>query len=621
MTPALERGRRGLSDIGGSIDRVGGQLTRLGGAMTVVGAPLALAIGGSVRAAIDFEYAFADVAKTVDATDEELAALNATIRDMATDSSNPLSALENAHGTLAEIMSLGGQLGVATENLEAFTQTIGALDVATNLNADEAATQLAQYANVAGLAAEDFDNFASALVRLGNNSATTEADIMSMTSRIASAGSRVGMADTQILSFAAALSSLGISAELGGSNFSKFVTSMATDVARGGAELDTLARVAGRSRDEFVQIFERDATSAITMFLNGLGQLNTEGQVTVLEDLGLTGMEVERVVLSLAGNVGLLGDSFDTAEEGWINASDHLTEAAAKAATTQGAMNTLKNQVTDLGIEVGNVLLPLLLQFVNDARPVIDSVMEWVQQNPELVTQIGMVAGALVILGPIVAGIGAVLSGVGAIVGVVTGAFGLLLSPVGLLIGLIAGLVFALNELYPGGLTKLFSDAAATAGMLAVIVRTVLAAAIDWVRARFQELIQTIQDVIAKVQEAVSAIQNGLGAWAGVGDNAAAIANSGASLGDIINATIGAIGAEFRAEGGPVSAGRPYIVGEQGPELFVPGTGGAIVPNGQMGGATLKIDNITIHANSESEGRAAARGFREEMDELLRARG
>jgi hypothetical protein len=45
---------------------------------------------------------------------------------------------------------------------------------------------------------------------------------------------------------------------------------------------------------------------------------------------------------------------------------------------------------------------------------------------------------------------------------------------------------------------------------------------------------------------------------------------------------------EGRARGGPVSAGRPYIVGERGPELFVPNSSGGIVSNGaMMGGMTL----------------------------------
>lgn len=44
-----------------------------------------------------------------------------------------------------------------------------------------------------------------------------------------------------------------------------------------------------------------------------------------------------------------------------------------------------------------------------------------------------------------------------------------------------------------------------------------------------------------------------------------------------------------RAEGGPVLAGRGYIVGERGPEFFVPGMSGAIVPNGGSGGGSLTV--------------------------------
>jgi len=39
-----------------------------------------------------------------------------------------------------------------------------------------------------------------------------------------------------------------------------------------------------------------------------------------------------------------------------------------------------------------------------------------------------------------------------------------------------------------------------------------------------------------------------------------------------------------RALGGPVGAGGTYLVGERGPELFTPNTGGQIIPNNQLGG-------------------------------------
>jgi len=43
----------------------------------------------------------------------------------------------------------------------------------------------------------------------------------------------------------------------------------------------------------------------------------------------------------------------------------------------------------------------------------------------------------------------------------------------------------------------------------------------------------------------------------------------------------------FYADGGPVSAGTSYIVGERGPELFVPNASGSIVPNHALGGSTV----------------------------------
>jgi hypothetical protein len=48
--------------------------------------------------------------------------------------------------------------------------------------------------------------------------------------------------------------------------------------------------------------------------------------------------------------------------------------------------------------------------------------------------------------------------------------------------------------------------------------------------------------------------------------------------------------------GGPVAAGTPYVVGEMGPELFVPGASGSIVPNGMGGGQPIIVNNTNVNA-------------------------
>jgi hypothetical protein len=57
-----------------------------------------------------------------------------------------------------------------------------------------------------------------------------------------------------------------------------------------------------------------------------------------------------------------------------------------------------------------------------------------------------------------------------------------------------------------------------------------------------------------------------------------------------------------RAVGGPVSAGDSYMVGERGPELFTPGSGGFITPNNRLGGGSSTNINITVNAGMGTNG-------------------
>lgn len=68
-----------------------------------------------------------------------------------------------------------------------------------------------------------------------------------------------------------------------------------------------------------------------------------------------------------------------------------------------------------------------------------------------------------------------------------------------------------------------------------------------------------------------------------------------------ISAAIGSAFGGFRAAGGSVSAGKSYVVGERGAEMFVPSSNGTIVPNGGGMGSTF---NITVNGAIDAEGTA-----------------
>jgi hypothetical protein len=108
----------------------------------------------------------------------------------------------------------------------------------------------------------------------------------------------------------------------------------------------------------------------------------------------------------------------------------------------------------------------------------------------------------------------------------------------------------------------------------------------------FKLAIQGIGTAITVVVNTVAALIRGF----------EAIIGFGARIGGAIGGAVGALGfGGGRAMGGPVSAGTAYMVGERGPELFVPKGSGTIVPNGAGRGATI---NLTVNGAIDSESTA-----------------
>ena len=70
-----------------------------------------------------------------------------------------------------------------------------------------------------------------------------------------------------------------------------------------------------------------------------------------------------------------------------------------------------------------------------------------------------------------------------------------------------------------------------------------------------------------------------------------------------------------RAKGGPVTGGTPYVVGEEGPELFVPGANGNIVPNHAMGGGS----NIVVNVDASGSAVEGDAGAAQELGSMLAA--
>lgn len=385
-------GAQQVAVVGEKMQDVGNKIESAGKKISVASVGTSAALVGASKTAIDFESAFAGVTKTVDGTEEQLEEIKQGILDLA-------EVTASSSTEIAAVAEAAGQLGVKTENILAFTETMVRLGDSTNLSADEAATAIAQLYNVMGADINTVDQFGAALVELGNNAATTESDILNMASRIASSGHQVGLTEQEVLALATTLSSVGLEAEGGGSAISAVITQIDKDVALNTDTLSTWAEMSGMSVKSFKNLWETDAMSAIQNVVSGMGDAAAGGQNlnVILDELGVTSLRQTDTMKRLSSASELMSSMVDLSNNAWEKNAALTNESAKRYETTAAKITQMKNTITELCVKLGDILLPIIQSVIN----AISRFANWLTNlNPAVQKVIVAVLAIVSALGP-----------------------------------------------------------------------------------------------------------------------------------------------------------------------------------------------------------------------------
>lgn len=366
----------------------------LGRGLAVAGAAMVATAALATRAAAQWESAWAGVTKTVDGTPAQMAKVEQGLRDLT-------KILPASHTEIAAVAEAAGQLGVQTENVVAFTRTMIDLGETTNLSANDAATQLARFVNIMGTSQSEVSNLGSALVGLGNNYATTESEILAMSMRLAGAGKQVGLTEGDVLGLATALSSVGIEAEAGGSAVSKVLIDIAASVEKGGDRLKMFADVAGVSADEFAAKWRTAPAAAMSLFVSGLANAESQGSSTlgILAELGITEVRMRDALLRSASAADMFAGAMELGNTEFEKNNALTAEAAKRYETVESKMAMAGNAINDMAISFGEVLLPV----VGMAADAIGSFADFMGDLPgpvmAVISVLGVAGGAVALVG------------------------------------------------------------------------------------------------------------------------------------------------------------------------------------------------------------------------------
>ena len=372
-----------LQNAGYKLEQSGKKWLGVTAVMTTVGA-------ASVAAAVTMDDALTGVRKTVDGTEQEYQQLKESAIEFS--KTNVTSAAQ-----IMDLQALGAQLGFSKDELMEFAEVASGLDIATDMDAETAATEMAQFANITKMAHGEVSNYGSTIVNLGNNLATTESKVSAMGQRVAAAGNQVKMTVPEILGWSAAMASVGVEAEAGGTAFSTTIATIDASVAAGSMSLEeyaratnqtteeakkdweesasaceTFAAIVGMSAGEFAAAWKESASDTMVALLQGVD--SAENMTVALEGMGVTGIRQTDVLKRLAGNTELVEKAVGLANEGWEENTALSTEVANKNESVSAKFAMLQNKVTAVAEDIGTPLCNALLDVIDAAQPVIDVV-------------------------------------------------------------------------------------------------------------------------------------------------------------------------------------------------------------------------------------------------------
>lgn len=343
-----------------------------------------------VKLAMDFESAMSGVRKVVDFdTPQQFQEMQSDI--LALTRTIPLSAKE-----LAQITASGGQLGVARQDLMAFTETIAKMSVAFDMSAEESGSSMAQLANVFQIPMSKISELGDAINHLSNANPARANQIVQVLGRAGSVGKDFGLNPNQMTAISTAFVSLGRSPEVASTAINGMLTRLTT-ADKQGKRFQNALKGMGLSARQLKRDIAQNGEQALMNFLTAVERLPKEQRTGALVDL--FGLEYADDVAALVGGLDTYRQAVDALKETNASGSPKFIgsmgrEFDAVSKTTNANWQKLKSGLVELAIVVGSTLLPVINDLFDGLRPIIYALTDWASANPKIIRSIiGFVAG------------------------------------------------------------------------------------------------------------------------------------------------------------------------------------------------------------------------------------
>lgn len=319
--------------------------------------------GAGVAAVTAFasqERAFTDVQRTAEGS---LGSIKDSLYELST-------TIPFSFNQLSEIATLGNQLGIASNEIEQFTETVASFSTVTGISVDASAQAFGKLGNLLPDVQGQYDRLASSITLVGRTTAATESQIISVAQEIAPAAAAAGFTADQVIGLSGALASLRVPPERSRSTILQFFETLNNAVAAGGDDLENFATVVGVTSDQLTQMVRAgQGEDILSAFINRTATVDTVELTKALQALGLSGLRTNPTIRALSQNTQLLSKALQDGKTGFDENTELQRQMAFILDDLATRFQLVVNAVVNFASAVGGTLAPVI-------GPVLDTIKE-----------------------------------------------------------------------------------------------------------------------------------------------------------------------------------------------------------------------------------------------------
>ena len=317
---------------------------------------MALTVRSCVNEFAEMEEAESQVTKYTGMTKEEVKALNEEFKKM--DTRTPRTELNELAGT-------AGRLGIQSkEQVLEFVEAADMINVALGEDlGEDAIKNIGKLSDMFGDSSKSMKEnmlaIGSAVNSVAQNSSASEPYLVEFTARMGGVAKQAGLAITDVMGFASALDQNMLRSEMASTALSGLIMKIYQEPAK-------YAKLAGMDVKEFSDLMEKDVNTAVLTFLESLGKMGGMNQMApVLKEMKLSGAEAAGVISTLAGNVAKVRKEQRQASQAFVEGTSIVNEFGVQNSTVQAELDKAKNRFTEVRVELGEKLLPVMKYMVS----------------------------------------------------------------------------------------------------------------------------------------------------------------------------------------------------------------------------------------------------------------